>query len=94
MSGATKAPAKRRWEQKFRSSGARMVGVRLSPAAASMLEALRRQHDCSDRDVIEGLLFGNVVVSSFQSEVTAVMHEHGFSRAEAQLIVENRWNSP
>ena len=87
------AASKRRWEHQFRDSGARMVGVRLSPAAATRLAELREHYACSDRDVIEGLLFGTVTVAA-QSSVATVMREHGFSREEAEIIVNNGWNKP
>lgn len=93
MSGRSTAASKRAWEQRFRRSGARMVGVRLSAVAADTLATLRTQHDCSDRDVIEGLLLGTIVVTTFASEVQRVMKEHGFNREEANLIVANGWNT-
>lgn len=50
----------RGYEARCNEAGRRMVTARLSPSARRQLEALQAQHQCSVRDVIEGLLFGNI----------------------------------
>jgi hypothetical protein len=48
------------YEQRQREAGRGTLQARLSPAAHQQLRALREQYGCSTRDVLEGLLFGNI----------------------------------
>lgn len=78
------AESKRAWERKFRATGARMVGVRLSAVASDRLAELREMYDATDRDVIEGLLLGNIRPG--ERQLLAIAAELGCSVAEAKLL--------
>jgi hypothetical protein len=53
-------PYRRAYEQRQREAGRGTLQARLSAAANQRLRELREQYQCSTRDVIEALLFGNI----------------------------------
>lgn len=73
----------RRSEARFEAKGGGRYHVRLSPGANRMMRAICEHYGCTARDVVEGLLLGNV-----QPVTARAMVEHGLSPAEALAFVE------
>lgn len=55
-------------EKAWKDAGNARLTVRITAAADRILDGLAAQHRCSRRDVIEGLLFGNI---KRQAELTS-----------------------
>lgn len=74
---------KRAWnrahEERAAAKGQRLVTVRLSSAAARALDAIRREFDCTPRDVVERLLLG----AAYEPSTPAPPHRLSESEAEA-----------
>lgn len=79
-------------EQAWKDAGNARLTVRITAAADRILDSLASQHHCSRRDVIEGLLFGNIkrqaeltshaaVVERERRELRMSKEEHKFYRA-------------
>jgi hypothetical protein len=60
MGGKAKKEQRRAYEARAASRGNALVTVRLGPGANRMLRAICDSYQCTPRDVVEGLLLGNV----------------------------------
>ena len=83
----TLAKDRQRWERKFQESGARIVTLRLSPAAMAVLNLLCCEFDCNRKEAIEGLLLGSITGSTAHAKVAHAMQAFGASREEAAAMV-------
>lgn len=60
MGGRVKKEQRRAYESRAAAKGNALVTVRLGPGANRMLRAICDSYQCTPRDVVEGLLLGNV----------------------------------
>lgn len=75
------------FEEKWRDNGGTISTLRLSAEASRIQRELSKRYGCNKRDVIEGLLLGNIrpYPADHISEacIARAMSEHRLSRVEA-----------
>jgi hypothetical protein len=77
-----------RREVRWREEGNARLTMRISGEVDREIGRLARQHRCSRRAVIEGLVLGTMSQSAVPADIAAAMRVHGFTLAEAEQFVE------